>query len=111
MTEEFRQTTVSTMIKDGTHEWFLELSDKRKLGPYRNAAIALQGAAVEVWSARKRGLKADILVRDDYGYPHLCRLIDKCDGTERCVACQASWLAASHPVQPHCPLWKALGGL
>ncbi len=104
---ELPRAVVLTIIKNGSHEWIIEPADKRKMGPYHSATMALKVAALEVLSARKRGLKADIFVRDDYGSAHLCALIDRPDDTDRCVTCESSWLTVSRPLEPRCPLWEA----
>ena len=100
-------STALTLIKRGD-QWIIQVSDWTEQGPYLSAIVALQVAALEVWSARKRGLEAELFVQDDHSVTRLCRLIEKSDGTQRCAACQSFW-RASHPVQPRCPLWEALG--
>ncbi len=106
---ESQTTFLLTKVKGKRDEWIVESSDQRTRGPYFNAAVALQATAIEVLSSRDRGLKANIFVRDNNGYPRLCRLIDKVDGFERCTTCQSSW-SASGLLPPPCPLWEALGG-
>ncbi len=107
--QEKQQTTfVLTKVKGERDEWIVESSDQRARGPYFDAAVALQAAAVEVLSSRNQGLNAKIFVRDDNHHPRLCRLIDKADGFERCATCQSSW-SASGLLPPRCPLWEALG--
>ncbi len=102
-------TFLLTKVKGSRDEWVVESSDQCTRGPYFNATVALQATAVEVMSSRNRGLKANVFVRDNNGYPRLCRLIDKVDGFQRCATCQSSW-SASGMLQPRCPLWEALGG-
>jgi len=100
--------TVLTIIKKDIAQWIIRASDFTEQGPYHSAIVALQVAALEVWSARKRGLEARLFVQDDQGLRRLCGLIDKDDGTARCAACQSSW-TATRPVRPKCPLWEELG--
>lgn len=109
MTEDKSPRPIAfTIVKQNANEWYIAASDGHRRGPYRNATAVLQVAATEVLSARQQGLKADILVQDDHGYPHLCRIMDKPNGTERCFACQRSWWTSLRPLPPRCPLWEAL---
>ncbi len=107
--ENSQQAVVLTIHKTAGDEWILESSNKRVTDRYFDAAAALRVAAVEILSARKRGLKADFYVQDDYGDAHLCALIDRPDDTEHCLACESSWAEVSRPLPPRCPLWEALG--
>ena len=109
MQEKPQRSVALTIHKTVGDEWILELSNKRVTDRYYDAAAALRVAAVEILSARKRGLKADFCVQDDYGDVHLCTLIDRPDGTEHCLACESSWAEISRPLPPRCPLWQALG--
>jgi len=95
---------VLTKTKIRPDEWIVKSSEQRTMGPYFNAAVALQIAAIEVLSARKRGLNANIFVRDNHNYPRLCQLIDQIDGLERCAACQRSWSAGAGLGPLPCPL-------
>lgn len=99
-----------TKTKNHSNEWIVETPSQRPKGPYFTPAVALQVATLEVLSARKRGLKANMFVRDSYDCLRLCRLMDKVDGLERCSACQGSWPATVGLVAPRCPLWEALRG-
>jgi len=105
---ESQTTFLLTKVKGKRDEWIVDSPDQRTRGPYFNAAVALQAAAIEVLWSRSRGLKANIFVSDNNDRPRLCRLIDKVDGFERCAACQSSW-SGSGVVSPKCPLWEALG--
>lgn len=102
------------MLKDEPHraidftviktigEWFVVLPDKTQLGPYWSAAIALEVAVTHALLARRQGLDAQVLVRDDYGGIHKCMVLDGCGGPGRCVVCESSW-----PMSPRtlrCPI-------
>ena len=100
--------TVLTLIKKGMAQWIIRASDFSEQGPYHSAIVALQVAALAVWSARKRGLKGELFIQDDSGLARSCGLINKDDGTASCAACQNSW-THTHPVRPKCPLWEELG--
>jgi len=107
--DKSQATLIFTIIKKGNREWFIEPSNKNKMGPYHSATVALQLAAVEALLARKSGLKAQIFVQDDYGTAHLCHALDKPDDPQRCSACEHSWVTASRPLPPRCPVREALG--
>ena len=100
--------TVLTLIEKSIAQWIIQASDFTERGPYLSAVLALQAAALEVWSARERGLRGELFVQDNHGLPRHCELIDKDDGTARCAACQSSW-TVSRGVRPKCPLREALG--
>ena len=87
--------------------WIIESQDGHR-GPYRNPVLALQVALLEVLTARKRGENAVMRVQDDHGDSHLCELMSKDDGVDRCASCQASWLATKRALSPKCPLWAAI---
>ena len=63
--------TILTVIKKGIAQWIIRASDFTEQGPYHSAIVALQVAALEVWAARKRGLKGELFVQDDHGLPRL----------------------------------------
>ena len=77
--DKSQQALVFTVVKKGSHEWFVEPSNKNRMGPYHSATVALHLAAVEALLARKRGWEAQIFVQDDYGTAHLCHALDKPD--------------------------------
>jgi hypothetical protein len=99
-----------TIMKHGGREWMIKVSNGIRKGPYHSAAVAMQMAAVDVLSARKRGRRAQIMALDEYGNTHRCYALDRPDDPERCSFCEHSWDANSHPLPPHCSIRDALGG-
>lgn len=96
------------IVKKASDEWFV-VEPKGRRGPYRSAVVTLQVAALEVLVARRRGMKADVAVKDDYGDVRVCHLMDKDDGTQRCGECQRRWLTTKPPpLESPCPLRAAL---
>jgi len=107
--DKSQQALIFTIVKKGSHEWFVEPSNKNRMGPYHSATVALHLAAVEALLARKRGREAQIFVQDDYGTAHLCHALDRPDDPDRCSACEYSWVNLSRPLLPRRPVREALG--
>lgn len=103
--DELRRDKHFTVVK--THDgWLVASPDKTLVGPYHNAAIALQVAVCEVLLARKQGFGSQILVQDERGGSHPCMLIDRPDDPDRCSDCEKFWPAA--PRQLRCPVRAAI---
>ena len=100
--------SVEVSVVEETGQWFVRPADRQERGPYHTPAVALEVAAVEVLSIRKRGMKADIVVHDDYGTRHICHLIEQLNDPGRCPGCEHAWSAALHARPPRCLLRKAL---
>jgi len=107
MNHSLRGNRAYTIVNRTPDTWIIEAQDDSR-GPYRSATLALQVALVEVLTARKRGEDAVMRVRDDYGDSHLCELMNKDDGVERCASCQASWLTTKRARPPKCPIFAAI---
>lgn len=104
-TDKLRRDMAFTILKksDG---WIIALPDSTQIGPYHNAAIALEVAVIEVLCARKQAFDAHILVQDDYGSIHRCMVIDRPDSPDRCLECESFWPMAPHPQR--CPVRAAI---
>jgi hypothetical protein len=105
--EQQQEAIKVTIVKLTGDQWVIRPSDKSEMGPYRSSLLALQVAATEVLVARKHGHTANMFVQDDYEDTHLCPLIDNAQGTDRCIACEKSWVTTRHPLPPRCPLYEA----
>ncbi|MBI4273985.1 MAG: hypothetical protein HY659_04730 [Rhizobiales bacterium] len=104
-TDKMSESIAFTVVKENDG-WFIALPDESQVGPYYNAAIALEVAVTHALLARNQGLDAQVLVRDDYGGTHKCMMIDWCGGPGRCVVCESLW-----PMSPHtlrCPVRAAI---
>ena len=97
-----------TLNKKVGWQWMLECSPGPDKGPYCSAVMALQVAAIE-YARRRKDAVASIFVKDNYGTPHKCKLVDELTA-DHCLVCENSWAATPHPLPPRCPLWEALRG-
>lgn len=102
--EDLHQTIAFTIreINDG---WVVALPDETQVGPYRNGDVALEVAATHSLLARKRGLDAQIFVRDEHGGTHSCMIIDWMNDLDRCQKCESLWQTSA--LQVKCPLRAA----
>jgi hypothetical protein len=106
MSKDNSQHSIVFTIRKTDHGWFVVLPTNIQLGPYRNAEIALEVAMTHVLLARKRGLDADIFVRDEQGGIHRCMIIDWTNDPDRCQKCESLWRTSGLPVK--CPLREAI---
>jgi hypothetical protein len=103
MPSDGRQATDYTAIKRG-HGWFVVLPDETELGPYLKGMLALQVAVAHVLPARRDGLDAHLLVRDDRDVVHRCAMLSHWNSSDPCSACEN----ASSRQPSLCPLRREM---